>query len=131
MQSMKRKCIVFGFIVIFLLVGLCGCNEKTDITSDGQGNEYSILGMWRSMNLYQDGYFYRTYREDGTLLRQVFKDDVWYGENGSYSYTFKGITLTIYESGNLDGVFQVEFTDNATMYLTSMYGDVSGYKRVK
>ena len=131
MQSMKSKLIVIGLIFIFLLVGLSGCFGYTDESSDGQGSEYSIVGMWRSMNLYKDGYFYRTYREDGTLERQVLDDDVWFGENGSYSYTFNGVILTVYESGNLDGVFQVEFTDNATMYLTSSYGDVSGYKRVK
>jgi hypothetical protein len=46
---MKKKLIIIGIIIIFLTVGLSGCNENTS-----KSDEEKIIATWTKRDVYND-----------------------------------------------------------------------------
>lgn len=76
---MNRHLIVFGIVILFVSIGLCGC-----INENGERSKF--LGTWIS----EDGYFIYTFYSDGTG-----KITGYYDENKSATWEIKDGKLTI------------------------------------
>ena len=98
---MKKQLMIVGIIVIFLTVGLSGCNEEKDTSSNPNTTEENrFLGTW-----YNNSWTI-TFFSDGTYT-ESFQADPWEIKDGK---------LLLYsDSSKVSfGLFDYDFSDNET-----------------
>ena len=108
---MRKQLIVIGIIVIFIIIGLSGCNEKS-IKPKSEADKDKFIGTWTKdstdsfLTLASDG----TYTSSSTSGTWSIKDGklvldfIYKGQNSTtpFNYTFsndyKTLTLTTIET---------------------------------
>lgn len=112
---MKKKIVASITLIIILIVGLIGCIESN-----------SIVGEWKPIET-STGLNYIKFYSDETLESSLNHSP--YFRNGTYK--INNDLLTIFnETGNINAIYEMEFKDDNTLYLTDIdSGDTFGLMR--
>lgn len=82
---MNKKIIVFGIFTLLIAVGLSGCNESNNSSSDIKKR---FIGTWE----YVDTEFFtarHTYYENGTMVQNISNSMIWDNNSLWYNYEIK------------------------------------------
>ena len=125
---MKKQIIVIGIIVILLVVGFCGCNEKKDTLSS---DEEIIVGIWKKSNVAYEWNITMTMHPNGTVA--TGSPDVGYGL-GEWELKDGKLILTWMEGEKiLTDSWYYSFNDYNTLLCTrdleDVYNTTSVYER--
>jgi uncharacterized protein (TIGR03066 family) len=115
---MKKQLMIVGIIVIFLTVGLSGCNENTS-----KSDEEKIIGTWTNRDLHDGSiesnsyifYTNKTFKVIGSYESEVLNI------NGTWNITDNKLVMTAEgETKTADYKFS---ENNKTLTLTDKNGD--------
>lgn len=123
---MNKKLIAMGITFVFLVIGLSGCteqsmidnqSEKTD--SEGETNQYDIVGIWRLYDDMSHTSSYTEYDETGVWNTSYYDSNggKYLVETGYYMY-HNNTLLCRDERFNVQFIYDIEWIDNDTMYRT-------------
>jgi len=129
---MKKQIIVIGIIVILLVVGFCGCNEKKNTSqSDEEFAKEIIVGTWKKSNVAYEWNVTMTMHSNGTVV--TGSPDVGYG-SGEWELKDGKLILTWIEGDvTKTDSWYYSFSDSNTLLCTidldDFYNTTSVYER--